>query len=1319
MITLDIKELANQIRSCNKCRLSQTRQNTVVGRGNGSPDIVFIGEAPGKEEDKQGRPFCGPSGKLLDAAIEQNGIKNYAIVNIVKCRPPSPDGKDRKPTPDEISACSPWLEEQLRLLNPKIVVLLGATALNYFYPKEKITQAVKKQLDVKNGIKFVAMFHPAYVLRGNMTREEYIKSFDRVRFFPESNSVVVEAPPEPIIQPPQDIPLGNITDPQPYVPLHCHSEEGSIGDVFRTTKEFVQDLKSKGFRAAAITDHGSLSGTYYFQKEMKAAGLQPIIGLEGYIKETGDERSHVILLVKNEEGYKNLLKIHNIAKSPDNYYKGRMKDFPRIPLSSLYSHSNGLICMSACTSGLLAYRWKKEIDINPMLLKLQEAFGPDFFLEVMPNRLTDQVEYNKFLLQKAKEHGIKLVITTDSHYNNIEDKFGHDIIETISFKGTTMENPKGFGDNTFCNLTGSQIETLIKEHHPDLLPYLQEMFDNTIEIASKCEFNLPERFENTLIGDKEEAQNNILNNLKLDEYIAETGRDRDLVYERAKKEIDLIFDRGYAIYYDTAREMIEFARNHGIPVGPGRGSAGGSFVAYQLQITRIDPFKYGTLFERFLSPTRVPDIDTDFSSDRREEVIGHLKSKFGFSNVVPIITFGTWEDAQALRDADRIYKHLVPRFETERAAKELTKKYGEKITIEKALQESEKFKTFAEKYPEVVHAALLIKGKIRQRGTHAAGIVICKDLPETIPTEIFKGETISSWEKDAIEGIGITKFDILGVTILDILDEIIKSSNTTWNDLPTEFNDPKVFELFKSGKTAGIFQFGTDLLTGYLKQLKPTQFSDLIAANALCRPGSLRSGMAAEFVKRKNGSKWFYDHPSFEPIMKDTLGIFTFQEQIMRLANEIGGFTMPESEKFLKLVSKSKGKEAIAERGPAFKSGALKIGLTEEDVEKLFSKILEFGAYSFNLAHACAYSINGYLTAWLKVHYPLQTYVSLINHEKDEEKVSQYLLEALNSGIRLLPPSIKSPSKAATFNIKENAIYMGLNKIKGIGPKEAENILSCGKNFTKIRQKAKKNVFQTLVEIGYFDSIEPNRKALFESKDLTQNTLIAWSEDPSQDDWSDEEKLRRLRQYMSWPRDSSELPLTEYDDFCSKISSFQGLEVENTAVLIKGWVCNSKSFKNNGGETYFLELEDGSGRTEVIISPEVAEESLGLIRDVMEGKHTKPILVAAHPFFFGKSGVETREGKVTCLWIGTCTDKLPLNIKTGLEEIPKMKDGEYVVTNIRYGTSKTGNKYANIELVNNLGNRKTGITMLKNGYIRFGNIVKGHWTDSFFNIQRD
>ena len=1116
---MDIQELNSQIKSCKKCKLAELREQengkVVVGRGSKNPDILFIGEGPGQSEAREGIPFCGRSGDLLNLAIESNNINNYAIINIVKCHPPG----NRPPEKYEIAACKPWLEEQIKILNPKIIVPLGNTALKFFFPKQGITSSHKKVFEL-NGTKFMPFYHPAYILRNPNMKESYIKDFSILNDNPKTTEV------KPIVEEEvkKNIPLktsnetsqedvsnlDSLLNNQSFVHLHNHSENGSPGDVFRNLDEWALDLKTKGFPSAALTDHGSLAGIFYFSRAMIKAGIKPILGVELYVTE-GKKTSHLILLVKNKIGWENLLKIRRL--SWQNRESGRKSNVMRNTVEQVLENHEGLIASTACVGGILGYKVKNQLEYEPMILKFKETFGDDFFLEVQPHIIGLQSVVNKVAIDLHNKYDIPLIITCDTHYIKKEDKEIHNVIETLRFarvfhqKDITIDDLKGFEGNTYYNMTPTELINLVKENHDYLTPYLKEAMQNTCDIADKCNFQMPTFYKDTLpvISDAEEyVTQKITSNMHL-----VSQYDPKLIQERLDMELDRIRRKNFLPYFVIVARLFEYAKQESIPFGPGRGSSGGSLVSYLLGITQVDPIRFNLLFERFYSEARIdpPDIDSDFSQERREELIGYLKSIYQDDNVASIITFSSWKGKGVFRDICRIYR--VPLSQVNLVAKfiESTKDGHD---IKDALEKNDIVKEFAQKYPKIIEIASEMEGHTNFYGKHAAGVVICPDLVNKIPLEFINETAVTSWEKDALSDLGIIKLDLLGLSILDEIDRALKNSNLTWEQLPFEFGDQKVYDLLNKGLTMGCHQMETGFATNYLQRVSPNSFQEIVDITCLLRPGAMQSGASEEYVLRKNGKSWDYYHPLLKNITQPSLGLILTQEQVMQTFCTIGGFTQGEAEKARKIIGKSKGSAALNVMREQFVKGSIEINkISEEESNGLFEKLITFGKYGFNSSHAVAYSYLTYWSAWMKANYPLETFAAFMDHA-DSEQLAIYIREAQEMGITVKPPSIESCYTHTSFDKEKNILYIGLNLLKQIGEQEAVVVLNSGKSFRRIKKNVSERTLQILIEIGFFDSMETNRKHLYQNLELTSNTLSFFAEkDEESQDWGRNAKLYR------------------------------------------------------------------------------------------------------------------------------------------------------------------------------------------------------------------
>jgi DNA polymerase-3 subunit alpha len=1761
----DIQELNSQIKVCQKCKLAQVREKEngkiVIGRGSKNPDILFVGEGPGQTEMQEGRPFCGRSGKLLDIALEKNNIKDYAIVNIVKCHPPG----NRPPEKDEIDACKSWLEEQIKLLNPKTIVPLGNTALKFFFPKNGITSSHKQCFEL-NGRQFIPLYHPAYILRNPSMRDSYIKDFTILNN--NSNHVKGESIKEEIKKNHihQEISIKNFQEDvlpfhlkidgqsQPFVHLHNHTERGSPGDVYRNLDEWAIDLKEKGFGAGACTDHGSCSGLYYFQRAMQKQNIKPILGVELYIKE-GAKTSHMVLLVKNEIGWQNLLKIRRESWLNRDAGK-KVSNNSRSTIESVLENHEGLICSTACINGFLGYKVKNQLEYEPMILKFKEVFGEDFYLEVQPHIIPEQVMVNKVVIQLHEKYNIPIIITADTHYTHKEDKEIHNIVEALRYrrvfhKDVTINDNPGFTGNTYYNLTSEDIDQLVEENHSYLKPYLTEAMANTIRIAEKCNFILPSSYQNTLpeIPDAEEyVAQKIASNMHLVAH-----HDPKLIQERLDLELTRIRNKNFLPYFVIVARLFEYAKLQGIPCGPGRGSSGGSLVSYLLGITKVDPIRFNLLFERFYSEARIdpPDIDSDFSQERREELIGYLKSQYGNDNVSNIITFSKWKGKGVFRDVCRIYN--IPLSQVNLVAKfiESTK---EGHDIQEAIDKNDIVREFYVTNPKVMDIAKALEGHTNFYGKHAAGIVICPNLAQKIPLEAIKDAELTSWEKDALGELGIIKLDLLGLSILDEIDRTITNANLTWEDLPYEFEDPKVYDLLNKGLTMGVHQFETLSATQYVQKVHPDAFQELIDITCLNRPGPTKAGAALEYVLRKNSKSWEYYHSIISDITKETKGLIITQEQVMRIVNKVGGFSLEEAEKVRKIIGKSKGSDALNKKREQFINGAIEQnGLTKEEAEGLFDKLVNFGGYGFNKclsgdtqifdantgchytieflfknqnkifiwsmnnqyklekqpilniydngiqdvfeiktrtgrkikttinhkfytidgwkelsnlkiyshialprlipnnisnpvfceefklivlayaltegnlchphgfyiystdklqireyvqalrkfnnvrpsvgkddnklyvysayknqknpneadlwmrslnlygkkatqkeipefifslaedqlslfiakmwegdgciftgkndsisiyyatssevmayqvvelllklgvyssvfkkyfkyrggvkigytvqisgkenfanfihktypflttkryqadkvlyiisnfvknvkigtrdiipksivteikeeilktgttirqfcinknisernlymdpkkkgfgrktisnfgvflnssrlqnlansdlywdeiksieyigqeqtydvevkdnhnlianniivhnSHAVAYSFLTYWSAWLKANYPLETFAAFIDNANSEQ-LAIYIREAQEMGIIIKPPSMESPYINNSFNKEKNTVYIGLHLLQQIGESEAQVIISSGKSFARLKKNVSERTLKILIEVGYFDSIESNRKQLYRNLELSKNTLSRFLEEPTvYQDWSINEKLTRMRKHLSWPHSSSELPETIYDKNIITLDQYnKERDAIETPILLKGWIYNIREFdsKDGNSKTAYLEFGDGSSgaRIALVLPYGLFNTYKNVVEQVKTGELVDSIMVLVNPYFNSfKAGLHKKEGKLNILKIFKSGEQISDKILRvlNLEEL-QLKKNQMVITSTQFGTSKKGNQYCVATTIDHLGFSGKGLIMMNKSPITpdIGGIINGRWSEEGF-----
>ena len=763
-----------------------------------------------------------------------------------------------------------------------------------------------------------------------------------------------------------------------FVHLHVHTQFSLLDGACRLGEIFDQANKY-GMPACAITDHGNMFGAIEFYEKAVAKGVKPIIGCEIYVAPESrfDKTSHgikgasyhLVLLAKNLTGYKNLLEIVSIGYLEGFYYK------PRVDKETLNKYGKGLIAMSACMGGELPHflssnQWDQA---KKSAAEYVDIFGKDdFYLEIQDNHLEDQAKLNTSLIKLSDEMDIPLVATNDVHYLRSDDAKAHDALLCIQTQ-TTLDDPNRM------KFMSDQLYFKSPEEMNKAFAHVPKAISNTMKIADKCnvqldfsELHLP-HFE-VPDGEDNEVFFNRLVRGKIDErYDVIT----DEIKQRLDHELDIIQKSGYVSYFLIVWDFISHAKENGIPVGPGRGSAAGSIVSYALGITDIDPLKYGLIFERFLNPARVtmPDIDIDFCFERRSEVIDYVIEKYSKKNVAQIITFGSMMAKGVLRDVGRVMN--VPYAEVDRIAKLVPNDPG--ITLEQAIEIEPELKQRYEDDPTVkqlINTSKRLEGLNRHASTHAAGVVISdKPLQKRIP--LFKtadDQITTGFSMKSLERIGMLKMDFLGLKTLTVIDRAVKIvKRTTGEDVDIEkilLNDEKTFELLGRAETAGIFQLESSGMRDLLRKIQPDKLEDLIAILALYRPGPMGSGMLDEFIKRKQGHiEVKYDHPTLEPILEETYGIIVFQEQVMKIASALAGFTMAEADNVRKVMAK-KIPEALEGLKGKFLEGAEKNNVDNATAEKVWDFIAYFAGYGFNKSHSAAYAMVSYRTAYLKANYP-------------------------------------------------------------------------------------------------------------------------------------------------------------------------------------------------------------------------------------------------------------------------------------------------------------------------------------------------------------
>ena len=890
-----------------------------------------------------------------------------------------------------------------------------------------------------------------------------------------------------------------------FVPLHLHSEFSLLDGAIKL-KELCKFAKENNMPAVAVTDHGVMYGALDLYLEAKEAGIKPIIGCEFYVHNgditerdpNNNPRYHLILLAKNNEGYMNLVKLASDAACKGFYMK------PRINFELLKEHHEGIICCSACLGGEVLQNLLKGDyeEAKAVAKKYKDLFGEDYYIELQDHGLDDQKRTNPDLIKIAKELGIKMIITNDSHYLRKEDADWHDTLlcmQTQSMKDE--ENRFHFPNNEFYVKTVSEMRDAFKWMDSETF---DECIKNTVDIAEQCHVTI--KWEAPL------PDFPVPPNHTTDSYLEELvqqglkrkygeGNITPELKERVQYELSIIEKMGFSAYFLITWDFIHYAKTHDIPVGPGRGSAAGSVVAYALDITDLDPIRHHLLFERFLNPERfsMPDIDTDFCIEKRGEVIDYVVKKYGEDKVCQIITFNTLAARNAFKSVARV-------FGMEYAKSNKTASLIED-TIEGSMIEGSELKNLYDTDPEikrVIDTAKCVEGIKCGIGMHAAGVIISyKPLDQIVPVQPSKdGIIITQYHREILEKMKLLKMDFLGLRNLTMIHKTIKlvkrcqGIDVDINHIPLD--DKPTYDMLVRGETVGVFQLESSGMTSLVKKLKPDVFEDLGALVALFRPGPLGSGMVDDFVERKHGRQAItYAHPRLEPILKDTYGTMVYQEQIMQIFQVMADYSLGQADQVRRMMGHKDPAAMAAQKGKLVE-GSAKYGMKKEDAEDLFEKIENFAQYCFNRAHSSAYAFVAYQTAYLKCHYPVEYLSALLSSVAgDQDKTQAYIEEALKYGIKVLPPDINKSYLEYAPDGKN--IRFGLASIKQVGEGVIEEIIkerekngdykSIYDYIKRLDTKcSNKKTLEGLIKAGAFSSIEKSRKQLWDNIEYITST---------------------------------------------------------------------------------------------------------------------------------------------------------------------------------------------------------------------------------------
>ena len=912
-----------------------------------------------------------------------------------------------------------------------------------------------------------------------------------------------------------------------FTHLHLHTEY-SLLDGANKIKALAKKVKEQGMTSVAMTDHGNMFGTIDFYNTMRKEGIKPIIGMEAYAHNQEDlagksvrQRFHLCLYAKNEVGYKNLMYLSSQAYIKGFYY------YPRINWDLLKENSEGLICSSACLQGEVNWHLnlsernikfgaKGYEEAKRVALKYKEVFGDDFYLELMRHGIGDQLRIDKQIIRLSQETGIKIIATNDTHYTVQKDADAHEAFMCIAMN-------KLYDDPNRLRHSVHEFYVKSPEQMAELFADIPEALENTQEIADKCNLEIklgdptPPNFKFAREKAKEiglelpepDVEYSLANDITLfveeskrglEERLKIVPKEKHAEYrERLQVEMDIINNMKFPGYMLIVWEFVDAAKKMGIPVGPGRGSAAGSLVAFSLRITDIDPMPYGLLFERFLNPERVsmPDIDMDFCQARRQEILDYVVEKYGCVNVAQIITFGKLLAKGVIRDVARVLD--MPYSKADAMAKLIPDELG--IDLKSSYEKEPKIKELLESDPQAKRTwdyALALEGLNRNAGTHAAGVVISNE-PLWKKTPLFKPtglDTLATqYSGKYVEDVDLIKFDFLGLKTLTVVEEALKlvekRHGKRINFAEEDINDKGVYEYISTGETLGLFQIESAGMQDLAKKLKPDGFEDVIAMLALYRPGPMESGMLDDFVERKHGrAEITYMFPELEPILKPTYGVIVYQEQVMQIVQTIGGFSLGGAD----LVRRGMGKkdqDLLDKLKQEFVEGAVKNGFEESKSGALFDLILKFAGYGFNKSHSAAYAMITFYTAYLKHYYPTEFMAAILTLERNNtDKVVKYVDELKSMGIKLLPPDVNK--SGLVFEARQmdgdEVVMFGMGAVKGAGEIAIKSILAARKEgeFEDISDfvsridssKVNKKVIESLIKAGAFDSFGYSRHAM-------------------------------------------------------------------------------------------------------------------------------------------------------------------------------------------------------------------------------------------------
>ena len=1040
-----------------------------------------------------------------------------------------------------------------------------------------------------------------------------------------------------------------------FTHLHVHTEY-SLLDGSNKIKEYVARVKELGMDSAAITDHGVMYGVIDFYRAAREAGINPILGCEVYVapgsrfdKDTGtgeDRYYHLVLLAENNKGYSNLMKIVSKGFVEGFYYK------PRVDMELLREYHEGIIALSACLAGEVSRYLTRGMyeDAKAAALRYQDIFGKgNFFLELQDHGISEQQEVNRQLLCMHQETGIDLVATNDVHYTTAEDADPHDIL-------LCLQTGKKLADEDRMRYEGGQYYVKSPEEMAQLFPYALEALENTHKIAERCHVEIEFGVTKLPKYDVPDGYTSweYLNKLCFDGLSERYAPVTDELRERLEYELSTIKNMGYVDYFLFVWDFIKYARDHDIMVGPGRGSAAGSLVAYTLGITQLDPIRYDLLFERFLNPERVsmPDIDVDFCFERRQEVIDYVVRKYGKDRVVQIVTFGTLAARGVIRDVGRVLD--MPYAQVDVIAKMIPQELN--ITIDKALNMNPELKKAYDEQEEIHHLidmAKRLEGLPRHTSMHAAGVVISqKDVDEYVPlSKAQDGSITTQFTMTTLEELGLLKMDFLGLRTLTVIQDAVrlveKDTGVSLDMQKIDYNDKKVLDSLGTGHSEGVFQLESGGMKNFMKELKPQSLEDVIAGISLYRPGPM--DFIPQYIRGKNRPDTIkYDCPQLEPILKPTYGCIVYQEQVMQIVRNLAGYTLGRSDLVRRAMSKKKASVMEKERQNFVYGneeegvpGCIANGIPEKTANKIYDDMIDFAKYAFNKSHAAAYAVVSYQTAYLKYYYPVEFMAALMTSVIEmPAKVAEYIYVCRQMGITILPPDINRGMYG--FSVDNGAIRYGLSAIKSVGRPVIESIVKEREengDYTNLQnfiernlEQVNKRAIENFIKAGALDCLEGNRRqkmvifarivdGINQDKKNTMAGQLSFFDIVSEEEKKEFEiRMPDLDEFnketiLAFEKEVlgiylSGHPLEGYRDIMEKMSTartadFQQDEdtglpkvVDGQKVVLGGMITDKtiKYTKNNKVMAFFT-LEDLVGTVEVVVFPRDYEKCQALLND--------------------------------------------------------------------------------------------------------------------------